>query len=687
MRLRYLLTGCLLLALCVVGLRLVQIEAATRYSEALDAEQALVQAIAREAAQLLEASRDHLLRPEPDSARRWHATHADLTREIARDVAASGGAASSAGSMQALVGQLPAIFDRLSSGNSARDSADGRDAQAGQLLDLTRRIGNVAYERVATLAAQQRNHDVRQRRATLTAQLSMLALMGVLAMVIVYRVLMPLGQLRAAAQAVEGGRLEVRSALRGKDEFAQFSRAFDQMVESLQQRNRMLLEGNRQLQRSEAFHTRAASIAGLGSWECDFETNELRWSDQTRRIHEVDDDYQPTLESALAFYPIAARQELRTSMDAAIERREGWDLELPFITAKGRHRWVRAAGAAEYEEDRPVRIAGAFQDITERRATEQALRLATREAKAANAAKSAFLANMSHAIRTPMNAATGLAYLLRRTELQPAQRELVDKLEQSNNALLGVVDDVLDCRGWSPASSSLSIGAFDLSELIGEVAQRVRPQAERSGLALEVDVAPDLPLQMDGDRARIRQIVNNLLNNAIRYTERGSVRLHVGHVARGDDSVLVEISVEDTGVGIAPANLERLFMPLGAQDSRALAHPIGTGFGLAMVKTLTELMAGEIDAVSTPGAGSRFTVSLPLALTHGPAELKMARPFSVVLAVATPTVRDRIDMAARALGWQVTPMASRRRSARPPARPHHRRTSPRSAAARRALHG
>ena len=229
-----------------------------------------------------------------------------------------------------MVGQLPALFDQLSSGSSA----NGREALADQLLDLTRRIGNAAYERVDALTTQQRGHDVRQRRATLTAQLSMLALMGVLAMVIVYRVLMPLARLRAAAQAVEGGRLEVRSALRGHDEFAQFSRAFDRMVESLQQRNQMLLASHRRLEGSEAFHARAASIAGLGSWECDFETNEVRWADQTRRIHEVDDDYQPTFESALEFYPIGARQELRTSMDAAIERREGWDLELPFITAR-----------------------------------------------------------------------------------------------------------------------------------------------------------------------------------------------------------------------------------------------------------------------------------------------------------------------------------------------------------------
>ena len=124
---------------------------------------------------------------------------------------------------------------------------------------------------------------------------------------------------------------------------------------------------------------------------------------------------------------------------------------------------------------------------------------------------------MSHAIRTPMNAATGLVYLLRRTELQAAQRELVDKLEQSNSALLGVVDDVLDLSRMESGELSLSIGPFDLPQLIGEVAQRMRPQAERSGLTLVVDVAPGLPLQVEGDCARIRQIVINLLNNAIRY--------------------------------------------------------------------------------------------------------------------------------------------------------------------------
>ncbi len=560
--------------------------------------------------------------------------------------------------MHSMVAQLPALFDQLSSGAGSGIGTDGRASQADRLLETTRRIGDEALGQIGMLTTQQRLHGIQQRRDMLMVQLAMLALMIVLTLVIVFRVLVPLGRLRAAAQAVEQGRLDARSALKGQDEFARFSRAFDRMVESLRQRNQLLLDSHRELERSEAFHVRAASIAGVGSWECDLVTNEVRWSEQTRRIHEVDDGYQPTLESAIAFYPLAARQELRTSMDAAIENHQGWDVELPFVTATGRHRWVRAAGAAEYEAGRPIRIAGAFQDVTDRRATEQALRLATREAKAANAAKSAFLANMSHAIRTPMNAATGLVYLLRRTTLESPQRELVDKLEQSNDALLGVVDNVLDLSRIESGELSLTVASFDLPQLIGEIARHVRAQAERSGVAFTVEQAAGLPTQVDGDRARIRQIVHNLLDNAIRFTESGSIRLQVGHEARGDDAVTVMISVEDTGVGIAPATLERLFMPLGAQDPRALGHPIGTGLGLAMVKTLTELMAGEVEAVSTPGVGSRFSVSLPLTLTRSLSEPPDAQPFSIVVAAASLEARGCAEAAAGALGWHVTTVAA-----------------------------
>ncbi len=644
----------MLLAFILVGLRLVQIDRATRESEGLQSEQADVQRIARDAARLLEHGQQYLLRPTPDGARRWHTAHADLARAVRRDAANADLSLSDGATLQSLVERLPAVFDGL----SALEGATRREEIGDLLHDLTRRISDTAFSRADALTEQRRAQDLRQRRDTLTAQLSLLALMALLSVVIVYRVLMPIGRLRAAAQAVERGDLGARSALRGRDEFAQFSRAFDLMVESLQQRNESLQASNRRLRRSESFHARAARIAGLGSWEFDLVSNEVRWSEQTRRIHEVDDDYEPSMEQAFAFYPLAARQELRTTMDAAIERHQSWDLELPFITASGRHRWVRASGAAEYEGGQPVRLAGAFQDVTERRAMEQELRLATREAKAANAAKSAFLSNMSHAVRTPMNAAIGLGYLLRRTRLDDKQRELVDKLEQSNESLLGVVEDVLDLSKMEAGELSLAVQPFDLSQLIAETAERVRPQAERSGLAFEIELGAGLPTRVNGDRARIRQIVVNLLNNAIRYTESGNVRLGVSHTARGDDGITVEISVEDSGVGIAAATLDRLFMPLGAQDSRALAHPIGTGLGLSMVKTLTELMAGEVHASSTPGLGSQFRIRLPLTLASDEVAAEVPRPFAVLLADADATARDRIADAAHALAWDVDTAAA-----------------------------
>lgn len=291
---------------------------------------------------------------------------------------------------------------------------------------------------------------------------------------------------------------------------------------------------------------------------------------------------------------------------AAVAAGQRYSGEETFWRADGRALPVELIAAPVFEHGRPNGSVTVFRDITIRREAERALRQAKEAAEAVARAKSEFLANMSHEIRTPMNGVIGMAELLLDSPLTVEQRSQVKTLLDSAEHLMGILNDILDLSKIEAGAMVLHPAPFSPAELLEGARQMYAPLARKKGLRFEVRCEEPLPPQLIGDALRIRQVVFNLVSNALKFTEHGEIEIKLSwHTQR------LRIEVHDTGIGLGPEVLARLFQPFEQADASTTRKYGGTGLGLALCKRFVELMGGEIGATSEVGKGSAFWFEIP----------------------------------------------------------------------------
>lgn len=363
------------------------------------------------------------------------------------------------------------------------------------------------------------------------------------------------------------------------------------------------------LRTSEGRLTTTVQSTNIGIWDWDVNTHDVYLSPEWKRQlgyddHEIDNTFQEW-ESRL--HPEDHGRAL-SAIDAYLNGRESrYELEHRLRHKDGTYRWILARGTLiDNDGGSSTRMVGIHIDVTDRKASEDVLREAKEAAEAASRAKSQFLANMSHEIRTPMNGVLGMAELLLRCPLGDKERHLAESIRQSGAALLAIINDILDFSKIEAGKLQLEAIPFDVRRTIQDSVDVSRPDAQHKQLALSCRIAHDIPRFLLGDPTRLRQIIVNLVSNAVKFTEHGSIEVFADHESRRGELYGLSVTVRDTGIGISPEVQAHIFDAFSQADGSTTRKYGGTGLGLAIVNQLVALMGGHIELQSVPGKGSTF---------------------------------------------------------------------------------
>lgn len=398
--------------------------------------------------------------------------------------------------------------------------------------------------------------------------------------------------------------------------FATFAGQVGAIMES--RRRRDMINGQIETIRlSEERLSLALQGSNVGLWDWDFRENRVYYSEQWKNQlgysgEEISDSIS---EWSDRLHPDDRISALSKGYEFFQSGDHIYSSQFRLRHRNGEWRWMEAKGYVIRDtDDKPRRAVGIHIDITAFKELEDRLRSSKEQAERANQAKSSFLANISHEIRTPLNGIIGTLQLLRNTEINEAQRKLVELGETAGRWIMDIIGESLDLARIEAGKFPLKVAPFELRTLVSDVIEIKRPKASAKGLRLRCVVTRDLPKTVVGDQVRIRQVLANLVGNAIKFTEHGSVTVGLRRMRRKnkDDSPVLEIVVADTGIGIPLDLAETVFQPFQQIQPTDRSLNGGIGLGLAISREIVSLMHGHLGVTRRRRRGSRFVVTLPL---------------------------------------------------------------------------
>ncbi|MBP1616614.1 MAG: multi-sensor hybrid histidine kinase [Bacteroidetes bacterium] len=361
----------------------------------------------------------------------------------------------------------------------------------------------------------------------------------------------------------------------------------------------------------------ATEAASLGIFKHDVESNRLEWDSQMYRIYEMDDTSQPmSYEKWYSLLLEESTQEATDQLNRSLKSGDSFHYEFKIKTPKGNVKCISTAGVAIKNKNGRTEVVGVNSDVTNLRNIESELMKSRESAMRANEAKSEFLANMSHEIRTPLNGIIGLSNMVAQTSLSPQQRDYIGRIISSSQLLLQIVNDILDFSKIEAKQLFLVKEDFDLDSIFNKLSNMFGYAAYAQKIDLLFFIDPEIPQKLIGDELRLTQIFVNLVGNALKFTEKGHIRVYAQCLEMTGGDVRLEFKVVDTGIGMSQEKQSKLFTEFEQGDNTTSKRYGGTGLGLVISKKLINSMGGDIDFLSTEGQGSVFRCHLPFKIAN-----------------------------------------------------------------------